>query len=164
MFAAYSVVLGASLILALFRGEAFRLACVLIGSWAAKVLIYGVGLQVLTPYIDVGAFYLLLLAALKKPTRGNIVCVWLGVGMVAVHAVFNGTSVFMNDWAVANAWAIAYMWSLNAVFLLSVWSLLGGDYVRSIVGAALAWVGRFNRSGSGRGYAHPSLARQKVEP
>lgn len=152
------------MVVALFNDRAASSMRVLIGSMAASLIAGQAGLNILAPYIDGLAFYGLLLCALKNPTKGNVRCAWLGVGLVSVHAAFNAASVFTQQWSVANALAIAYMWTVNGVFLLQVWALIGGDHVRSIVGATLAWLGGLVGDTPRRHHAHPSLARQKVEP
>lgn len=164
MLCAYFLILGASMVVALFNDGATASMRVLIGSMAISLVVDRVGLNILAPYIDGAAFYGLLLCALKNPTKENVRCAWLGVALVSVHAAFNGASVFTQQWSVANALAIAYMWTVNTIFLLQVWALIGGDHVRSIMGAALAWLGGLVGDTPRRHHAHPSLARQKVEP
>lgn len=158
--AGYFILLGAMLLGALFIEKARPLAVVLLASWAASFWAGLAGLGVMAPYIDGLAFYGLLVCTLKDPTTENIRCVWIGVALVAVHAAFNGASVFVTDWTVANRLAVGYMWSINLTFMAQVAVLFGGGNVKSIVGAFLSGVGGILRHSSGRRYASPAAPRE----
>lgn len=156
MLAAYFVIYGLLLISAFYIKSAFSSAVVLTASWAASFLAGEAGLGILAPYIDGLAFYGLLVCALKDPTRANIRCVWLGVVLVAVHAMFNGTAIFVTEWKMAHNLALCYMISINLTCLAQA-LVLGGRNVRRVCGLAYAGWRDLFRHPAGRRYAREAL-------
>ena len=162
MLAAYFIVYGFLLICAFYDKSAFPLAVVLTMSWAASFFSGLAGLGILAPYIDGLAFYGLLSLTLRNYTKANLYCTWVGVGLVAVHALFNGTAIFVTDWNVANKLANGYMWSINLACMAQA-LLTGGRNVRRLFGLALEGVRSLGRYPAGRRYARLQGC-QKVEP